>query len=115
MAQFKSKKDLVDTLKQQIQSNPKQAVRALLRIYENQNESEREYQCTMFKDGCGFTQIDAEFGSSLAEQYIEKNFLTSKQMESVQRIMTKYAKQIVEQSIASGKIVYDKTTRTYSW
>ena len=56
MAQFKSKKAIVDTLKQQIQSNPKQAVRALLRIYENQNESEREYQCTMFKDGCGFTQ-----------------------------------------------------------
>ena len=72
MAQFKSKKAIVDTLKQQIQSNPKQAVRALLRIYENQNESEREHQCTMFKDGYGFTQNDAEFGSSLAEQYLEK-------------------------------------------
>lgn len=60
MAQFKSKKAIVDTLKHQIQSNPKQAVRALLRIYENQNESEREYQCTMFKDGCGFTIGRAE-------------------------------------------------------
>lgn len=115
MAQFKSKKAIVDTLKQQIQSNPKQAVRALLRIYENQNESEREHQCTMFKDGYGFTQNDAEFGSSLAEQYLEKQFLTAKQMEAVQRMMPKYAKQIVEQSIASGKIVYDKTTRIYSW
>ena len=115
MAQFKSKKAVVDTLKQQIQSNPKQAVRALLRIYENQNESEREHQCTIFKDGCGFTQNDAEFGSSLAEQYLEKKFLTTKQMEAVQRMMPKYANQIVEQSIASGKIMYDKTTRIYSW
>lgn len=115
MAKFKSKKAIVDTLKHQIQSNPKQAVRALLRIYENQNESEREYQCTMFKDGFGFTKNDAEFGSSLAEQYLEKKFLTAKQMEYVQRMMLKYAKQIVEQSIASGKIVYDKTTRIYSW
>ena len=115
MAQFKSKKAIVDTLKQQIQSNPKQAVRALLRIYENQNESEREHLCTVFKDGCGFTKNDAEFGSSLAEQYLEKNFLTSKQMEAVQRMMPKYANQIVEQSIASGKIVYDKITHTYSW
>ena len=76
MTQFKSKKAIVDTLKQQIQSDPKQAVRALLRIYENQNESERENQCTIFKDGCGFTKNDAEFGSSLAEQYLEKKFLT---------------------------------------
>ena len=60
MAQFKSKKAIVDTLKQQIQSNPKQAVRALLRIYENQNESEREHQCAIFKDGCGFTIGRAE-------------------------------------------------------
>lgn len=74
MAQFKSKKKaIVDTLKQQIQSSPKQAVRALLRIYENQNESEREYQCTMFKDGFRFTKNDAEFGSSLAEQCLEKS------------------------------------------
>ena len=115
MAQFKSKKAIVDTLKQQIQSNPKQAIRALLRIYENQNESEREHQCTVFKDGCGFTKNDAEFGSSLAEQYLEKQFLTSKQMEYVQKMMPKYAKQIVDQSIDSGKIVYDKTTRIYSW
>ena len=113
MAQFKSKKAIVDTLKQQIQSNPKQAIRALLRIYENQNESEREHQCTVFKDGCGFTKNDAEFGSSLAEQYLEKQFLTSKQMEYVQKMMPKYAKQIVDQSIDSGKIVYDKTTRIY--
>ena len=115
MVQFKSKKAIIDTLKQQIQSNPRQAVRALLRIYENQNESEREYQCTMIKDGFGFTKNDAEFGSSLAEQYLEKQFLTANQTEYVQRIMPKYAKQIVEQSIDSGKIVYDKTTRTYSW
>lgn len=115
MAKFKSKKAIVDTLKHQIQSNPKQAVRALLRIYENQNESEREHQCTMFKDGFGFTKNDAEFGSSLAVQYLEKQFLTAKQMEYVQRMMPKYANQIVEQSIACGKIVYDKTTRIYSW
>lgn len=38
MTQFKSKKAIVDTLKQQIQSDPKQAVRALLRIYENQSQ-----------------------------------------------------------------------------
>ena len=115
MAPFKSKHAIGDTLEQQIEANRKQAVRALLRIYENQNQSEREHQCTMFKDGCGFTQNDAEFGSSLAEQYLEKKFLTAKQMEAVQRMMPKYANQIVEQSIASGKIMYDKTTRIYSW
>lgn len=91
--------------------------RALARGFpaRDSDESERENQCTIFKDGCGFTKNDAEFGSSLAEQYLEKKFLTDKQMESVQRMMPKYAKQIVEQSIASGKIVYDKTTRVYSW
>ena len=45
----------------------------------------------------------------------KKKFLTAKQMEAVQRMMPKYANQIVEQSIASGKIMYDKTTRIYSW
>ena len=76
MAQFKSKKAIVDTLKQQIQSNPKQAVRALLRIYENQNESEREYQCTMFNmTRAGIPRAKAR-GRNASSQIISQKHLT---------------------------------------
>lgn len=113
--EYTSKKALVELLKSKIQTNQKQALKALVRVYENQSSDEKSYKASLYKDGFGFTKLDADFGTSLAEQFLDRGILSEKQMQSVRKLMPKYAKQLVEQSIREGHIQYDETRRIYFW
>lgn len=77
-------------------------IRALISIYECQTADEQESKTTSHMNGCGFTGLDAQFGSSLAEQAIKRGTLSEKQMVYARKMMKKYAGQLVR--IARAKV-----------
>ena len=99
-----SKKELVDGLKSQISVNPKKAQNALLEIYKYQTESEQEQGYTQVNNGVGFSGVDSEFLSSLAENLIRYKRLSDKQNNYLMKIMPKYANQLIRISMGKGLI-----------
>ena len=113
MENFTNKKALVEALRSQIATRDNQAIKALITVYNNQTSSEQYNEDTHIHNGVGFTPADAEFMTSLAKQYLNKGFLSQKQMYFVKKQMPKYANQLINQSISSGKIVKDGSE--YTW
>ena len=101
---YYTKAELVQGLKSQIARNNNQAVKALLTIYRNQTYEEQTVQETIEDNGVGFNGTDAEFCSSLAENYLRFHRLSDKQYNSLRKVMQKYAGQLITQSIDLGKI-----------
>lgn len=101
---YYTKTELVQGLKSQIARNNNQAVKALLTIYRNQTYEEQTVQETIEDNGIGFNGTDAEFCSSLAENYLRFHRLSDKQYNSLRKVMQKYAGQLITQSIDLGKI-----------
>ena len=101
---YYTKAELVQGLKSQIARNNNQAVKALLAIYRNQTYEEQTVQETIEDNGIGFNGTDAEFCSSLAENYLRFHRLSDKQYNSLRKVMQKYAGQLIAQSIDLGKI-----------
>lgn len=81
--------------KDQLKSNPKWALRGLIRIYERQTEDERQVGATVHDNGIGFSGCDAEILSSFAQQYLRWGRLSAKQMSILYRKMPKYARQLL--------------------
>lgn len=94
-----TKKDIVLFVKNQLATNKVWATKALVRIYqENQTADEQAAKATSHDNGIGFSGCDAEFLSSLAEQYLRRGNLSDKQMNFVHRKMPKYARQVIAMS-----------------
>ena len=99
-----TKGQLVSILKQQLSTRPEQAVKGLMRIYANQTIDEQIEEDTKVHNDKGFSSADAKILSSFAKQYKSKGFLTAAQMSIVYSRIPKYARQLIESSIADGKI-----------
>ena len=97
--------ELVATMRNQITTNPEKTVAALLRIYKNQRSDEQSYRSVYYKNGIGFRPQDVKICSSMAEQALKKGSLSEKQIKWVAKLIAKYAGQLVDGSIAEGKIV----------
>jgi hypothetical protein len=94
-----TKKATVSFVKAQLGSNKVWALKALVRIFqENQTDDEQINQTTTHDNGIGFSGCDAEFLSSLAKQYLQRGSLSDKQMSFVFRKMPKYAGQVIKMS-----------------
>ena len=93
-----SKKDLIEHLRQRLASNDRWALRALVRIYQNQTADEQCRETTIERNGIGFTGPDAEIMTSFARQYQRRGCLSAKQMIILRRRMPAYARQIVSHS-----------------
>jgi hypothetical protein len=97
-----TKKDILLYVKSQLATNKLWATKALVRIFqENQTNDEQIAKVTSHDNGIGFSGCDAEFLSSLAEQYLRRGNLSDKQMNFVFRKMPKYARQVVAMSDAA--------------
>jgi hypothetical protein len=91
-----TKKNIVAFVKGQLSTNPAWALKALARIYtENQTATEKTIERTTEDNGIGFTGTDGEFLSSLAKQFIARGSLSDKQMVHVMKKMSKYARQVI--------------------
>ena len=94
-----TQKKTISYVKQMLSTNKVWATKALVRIYqENQTADEQMAKTTSHDNGIGFSGCDAEFLSSLAEQYLRRGNLSDKQMNFVHRKMPKYAGQVVKMS-----------------
>ena len=67
---------------------------SLVKIFEFQTVSEQASHSTNEDSGVGFTGVDADFATSLAKFYIEKGYLSPKQMGYARKLMPKYAGQL---------------------
>jgi len=93
-----SKKDMIEQLRQRLIGNDRWALRALLRIYQNQTADEQTSERTIDRNGIGFSGPDAEILTSFARQYQQRGWLSDKQMAILRRRIPAYARQIVQGS-----------------
>ena len=106
---YGSKEQLVKQMRENLETNPNVRAKALLRIFENQTRDEQIAGTVNRYNGIGFTSSDAHFLTSLAKQYKYKGYLSPKQDAILARKIKKYARQLVEGSIAENKIkTYNK-------
>lgn len=89
-----TKKAKIAFIRKQLEGNSVWALKALLRIYDNQTEAEQAAGETVEENGIGFTGCDANILTSFAEGYKKYGKLTPKQMELLHRKIGKYATQI---------------------
>lgn len=108
-----SKAQLVKTLKEQIATSDRQAVKALVTVYQNQTSTEQAAENVHVHNNIGFRSCDATFMTRLAKAYLRYHKLSDKQMACVKRTMPIYANQLINQSLAEGKI--RKEGKEYVW
>ena len=93
---LKTKKATIEHYREMLSTNEKWVIAGLLRIYSFQTEDEKATEAALEANGAGFTGVDAEFLSKLAEHYQANGWLSPKQMAHVYKKMPKYAKQLFE-------------------
>ena len=96
--EFNSQKKVIEMFKLQLSSNKAWALRGLKVIYDNQTADEKNTATTRHYNNIGFTGADAEFLTSLAQQYERKGDLSDKQMAILYKKMPKYAGQLLKMS-----------------
>ena len=113
MMELHTKRQLVDLLRSQLGTNPRQALRALVKVYNRQTEDEQKFGDTRHPNGRGFRGDHAKILTSLAKQYLQKGTLSASQMEVLFKIIPAYARQLIECSLEDGKIRKEKGL--YTW
>jgi len=63
-----------------LQSNDKAIARAVVVLNERQTASEQNAESTINHNGVGFTPADARMGTSMANFYTKRGYLTEKQL-----------------------------------
>lgn len=69
---------------------PEAVVAALATVYDNQTADEQSAEYTKYQNSRGFTERDAEFGTSLVKQYLAGRGWSVKQWESAQKMVLRY-------------------------
>lgn len=115
MTRYTSKEQLIEALKVQIANSEDKALTALKKIYANQTRDEKVSKSTKHHNDIGFTVQDAKKLSKIASIYIHcgKERLYPSSIKTVREAMPKYAGQLVDMSIESGKIRKEGTE--YVW
>ena len=96
---------------QLLQNNDKAIIRALIVLNERQTRDEQVAEDTRYNNGVGFTPADAKMGTSMAEFYARRGYLTDKQLaywkkpnrKGVWRIC-KYAGQLLDAAKAKQAV-----------
>ena len=70
-------------------------IRGVLAIYKLQTGDEQEGWCTKHLNGCGFSSVDASFGTEMALKITGGENLSKKQLEACRKMMRKYVGQLV--------------------
>lgn len=101
---YTSKAALINQLKKNLETHAEVRAKAVIRIYQNQTADEKKTNSTNVNNGIGFTGADASILSSFAKQLAYKKCLSVKQDAILVKRITKYARQLIDGSIAEGKI-----------
>ena len=99
-------------LRTKLETDPKWAKAALLRIYDNQTSGEKMSAHTHCWNNIGFTVGDARILTKMAEFYKARGFLTAKQMKWIFSLIGKYAGQLTRMPYFSYEklaVIYRKS------
>jgi hypothetical protein len=91
-----TKKDTLTALQQKLAYDARWAIRALLAIFKNQTEDEKDAAAVKDYNEKGFRCMDAEILTSFARQVHNRRELSGKQMTVVHRLMPRYARQLMK-------------------
>lgn len=84
----------VEQIKLLLENDDKFVMRSVVKIYERQTEDEKNSDSTAHNNGVGFNGTDAFIMTKFAKWYLEKGFMTAKQMAIAKKKIMKYAKQL---------------------
>ncbi len=106
-----------ETIQRLLETNDKAVGRALLVLYANQTDYEKQIQDTRVLNGKGFTGADARVGSSMAQFFNQRGYLTPKQLAYWRKLskkgttsrIGKYWNQILIEIEKRGKTVDSPT------
>lgn len=113
MLQLRTQTQLISALRTQLETNPRQATKALVFLYNQQTEDEKNDEHTKHFNSVGFNHNDSKFLTSLAKQYLESGWLSPNQISHLMRLVPKYAGQLVRHSLSTGKV--RKENGFYVW
>lgn len=86
----------IDEIKNLLQTNDQFVMRSVVKIYEKQTEDEKEHDGTSHNNGIGYNGTDAFIMSRFAKFYIERGYLSVKQLDIAKKKIQKYAKQLTK-------------------
>lgn len=84
----------VDKMKDILNRYDDQVAKAVVKIYEKQTYDEQVSQETKENNGVGFNGVDAPIMSSFARFYLERGYLSPKQLGIARKKIMKYAGQL---------------------
>ena len=113
MVQFTSKVQVINEFKLNLAKSDTWVIRGLLVIYNNQTRDEQNILANSHANGIGFTSADARFMTLMAQYYIKHKKFSTQQMLIVRKNMMKYASQLVDHGLKTGKI--RKEGKYYVW
>lgn len=102
---FTSRDQLVMAMRHQITTDEGKAIKALMTLYSYQTDDEKVSEKTKHSNGVGFMQRDDRVLTSLAKFYMDRGYLSLKQLNLLMGIIGKYAGQLVNHSMSKGMIV----------
>ena len=85
-----------EEIKELLDSRPAFVGRSLVKMLERQTADEAQGGYTSHANGMGFSAFDAEFLTSLAKQFSERNSLSEKQLVMARKSLKRYAGQLVD-------------------
>mgnify|MGYP006274819253 FL=1 len=91
-----TKKDTLTALQQKLAIDDRWALRALLAIFKNQTEDEKDRAAVRDNNNKGFRSMDAVILTSFAKQVSNRRNLSTKQMAIVHKLMPIYARQLMK-------------------
>ena len=92
-----------ETIQNLLDTNDTAVYRALVQIFNRQTADEKQIESTEENNSVGFTGVDANILTSFAKQYLNRNFLSPKQMVIARKKMKKYWKQLQQIALDNGK------------
>lgn len=107
MSNLKLRAEIVADFREKLETNKSWALHGLVTLFNKQTEDEQCSDYTRHVNGCGFNSFDAKKLSGIAKWYLEKGFVTNKQLQVVQSKIGKYAGQLVDHGVSIGKIKTD--------
>ena len=86
----------IEEIRELLKESDNAVARAIVAIYNRQTEDEQITKETSVSNGVGFSGVDANFLSSLAQFYQAKGFLSVGQLKYGRKAIMKYAGQLTE-------------------
>jgi hypothetical protein len=88
--QVKADNELIERIRQSLETNPKAVCRAIMLLQRKQTADEQNSHATLQSNGVGFSMTDANYGSFLASVIAREGSLRGKLLTDARRLALKY-------------------------